>query len=103
MLGESAAETILWDRPFQDSLDRLLERAGSPTVVLATGDPMWFGVGATLARHVPADEMRVIPAPSAFSLAASRLGWPLADCTCLTVHARPVDALARHLAPKPGS
>ncbi|MCB8838654.1 precorrin-6y C5,15-methyltransferase (decarboxylating) subunit CbiE [Aurantimonas sp. VKM B-3413] len=99
MLGDTAAETILWDKPFSDSLDRLLERTGFPTVVLATGDPMWFGVGATLARHVPADEMRVIPAPSAFSLAASRLRWPLADCTCLTVHARPVDALSRHLAP----
>ncbi|MEX6507418.1 precorrin-6y C5,15-methyltransferase (decarboxylating) subunit CbiE [Jiella sp. M17.18] len=99
MLGETEAETVLWDKPFADGLEKLLSHAGTPTVVLATGDPMWFGVGATLARHLTPDEMTVIPTPSAFSLAAARLGWGLADCACLTVHGRPVEAVARHLAP----
>ncbi|TFF25667.1 precorrin-6y C5,15-methyltransferase (decarboxylating) subunit CbiE [Jiella endophytica] len=99
MLGVSDAETILWGRPFSDGLEALLARAGTPTVVLATGDPMWFGIGATLARHVPPEDMRVFSAPSAFSLAAARLGWPLQDTACLTVHGRPVDQLSRHLFP----
>ncbi|NDW04850.1 precorrin-6y C5,15-methyltransferase (decarboxylating) subunit CbiE [Jiella pacifica] len=99
MLGETRAETILWDKPFTAALDRLRARAGTPTVVLATGDPMWFGVGATLARHVGPGEMRVLPAPSAFSLAAAKLGWPIQMTACLTVHGRPVDQLSRHLFP----
>ncbi len=49
------------------------------STVLASGDPMWYGVGATLARHFPREEMTILPQPGAFSLAAARLGWPLAD------------------------
>jgi precorrin-6Y C5,15-methyltransferase (decarboxylating) len=100
MLGESAAETVAWGSPFSASIERLEACAGTPTVVLATGDPMWFGVGATLTRHFAPEAMRIIPAPAAFQLAASRLGWPLQDCACLTVHGRPVEAVARALAPE---
>ena len=84
---------------FGDSMIALQACAGSPTVVLATGDPMWFGVGATLTRHVDPAEMRVLPSPSAFQLAAAALCWPLADCQCLTVHGRPLEAVSRHLSP----
>jgi len=43
---------------------------------------------------------QVIPHLSAFTLAAARLGWPIADCACLTVHGRSIDLLAPHLAPR---
>lgn len=99
MLGDHSARRLEWARPFARSLEALAARRGRPTVVLATGDPMWFGVGAALAREIPAAEMRVLAAPSAFSLAAARLGWPLEDATCLSVHGRPVEAVARHLQP----
>ena len=81
--------------------DRRAPRAssGDPTAVLATGDPMWFGIGATLSSMLDPGEMRVLPSPSAFSLAAARLGWPLQDCDCLTVHGRPLETLNRVLAP----
>jgi precorrin-6B C5,15-methyltransferase / cobalt-precorrin-6B C5,C15-methyltransferase len=68
-------------------------------VVLASGDPMWFGVGELLVRHFDRSELRVLPAPSAFSLVCARLGWPLADVACLSAHGRPLSALRRHLAP----
>jgi len=67
--------------------------------VLASGDPLWYGVGVLLARHFSADEMTILPQPSAFSLAAARLGWALADCACLSLHGRPFDTLRLHLAP----
>lgn len=67
--------------------------------MLASGDPFLYGVGATLSRHVAAEEMRTIPAPSAFSLAASRLGWPLQDVTTISLHGRPVDLIRPHLHP----
>jgi precorrin-6Y C5,15-methyltransferase (decarboxylating) len=55
-----------------------LQYRGRPICVLATGDPFHYGVGAVLARRIDAREMNVLPAPSAFSLAAARLAWSLA-------------------------
>ena len=85
----AARET--WPTPF--SLEPLLARRGQPTCVLASGDPMLFGVGASLARQLPATELRVLPAPSSLSLAAARLGWALQEVACLSLVARPLAAL----------
>jgi precorrin-6Y C5,15-methyltransferase (decarboxylating) len=85
----------LWPSPF--SLDPVLVKRGEPVCVLASGDPMFFGVGASLARQLPSDEMQVLPAPSSCSLAAARMGWPLQDVVTLSVVARPVAALNAQL------
>ena len=84
-----------WPSPF--SLEPVLEQRGTPVCVLASGDPMLFGVGASLARQVTSEELQVLPAPSSYSLAAARLGWPLQDVTLLSVVARPLAALNSHL------
>ncbi|NMX94071.1 MULTISPECIES: precorrin-6y C5,15-methyltransferase (decarboxylating) subunit CbiE [unclassified Pseudomonas] len=89
-------ERQLWPSPF--SLEPLLARRFEPICVLASGDPMFYGVGASLARQVAADELLILPAPSSVSLAAARLGWPLQDVVTLSVVARPVAALNAHLA-----
>ncbi|WP_439853916.1 precorrin-6y C5,15-methyltransferase (decarboxylating) subunit CbiE [Pseudomonas yamanorum] len=89
-------ERQLWPRPF--SLEPVLARRGEAVCVLASGDPMFYGVGASLARQVPADELLILPAPSSVSLAAARLGWPLQDVVTLSVVARPLAALNAHLA-----
>lgn len=94
---DTAAERLSWSN-LEDLVAALRARRGRRCCVLASGDPMWFGIGASLSRHFPPDEMTVLPHPGAFSLAAARLGWPLQDSLCLTVHGRPVDALALHLA-----
>ena len=88
-------ERQLWPSPF--SLEPLLALRGEPICVLASGDPMFFGVGASLARHLPGAEMLILPAPSSVSLAAARLGWPLQDVVILSVVARPVAALNAHV------
>ena len=90
-------ETQTWLSPFEKSVEALLARRGKPTVVLASGDPFFYGVGATLSRSIPTAEMTVIPAPSSFSLAASRLGWPLQETTVLSLHGRPIDLIRPHL------
>lgn len=89
------AERQLWPSPF--SLAPVLERYGEPVCVLASGDPMFFGVGASLARQLPSSEMLVLPAPSSCSLAAARMGWPLQDVVTLSVVARPIAALNAQL------
>lgn len=88
-------ERQLWPSPF--SLEPVLARRGEPVCVLASGDPMFFGVGASLARQLSGDEMQVLPAPSSCSLAAARMGWPLQDVVTLSVVARPVAALSAQL------
>lgn len=89
----------VWPQPFalaQDMLSSLLDRN---VVILASGDPQHFGIGATLARWFPDVDRLVVPQASAFSLAAAALGWAVQECRCLTVHGRPLDALHLHLAP----
>ncbi|WLH13382.1 precorrin-6y C5,15-methyltransferase (decarboxylating) subunit CbiE [Pseudomonas hefeiensis] len=88
-------ERELWPSPF--SLEPLLARRGEAMCVLASGDPMFYGVGASLAKQLPGEQMLVIPAPSSCSLAAARMGWPLQDVVTLSLVARPLAALNAHL------
>lgn len=88
-----------WSSPLDASIIAIKSRRGRGVVVLASGDPFFFGMGATLSRHIDPSEMIVLPAPSAFSLAASRLGWPLQDVATVSVHGRPIDLIRPHLQP----
>ncbi|TLG89917.1 precorrin-6y C5,15-methyltransferase (decarboxylating) subunit CbiE, partial [Pseudomonas edaphica] len=89
-------ERQLWPSPF--SLEPVLASRGEPVCVLASGDPMFYGVGASLARQVAAEELLILPAPSSVSLAAARLGWPLQEVVTLSLVARPLAAINTHLA-----
>jgi precorrin-6Y C5,15-methyltransferase (decarboxylating) len=100
MVRQGEAERIVWERPLGRAIDAIEARRGRRVTVLASGDPLWYGVGVTLARRFPREEMTIVPQPSAFSLAAARLGWPLADCATITLHGRPLDTLRLHIAPK---
>src|SRR5829696_7048315 len=100
MVPESRAERLLWRSPLGDTIPEIAARRGRRVTVLASGDPLWYGVGVLLARHFRREEMTIVPQPSAFSLAAARLGWALADCTTLSLHGRPLDGLRLHLAPR---
>ncbi len=91
---------LTWGAGFRETLAEILKLRGTPVTVLATGDPMHFGIGATLRRYVAAEEMFVLPSPSAFSLAASRLGWPLQSVTQISLHGRPLAFLNRHVMPR---
>jgi precorrin-6Y C5,15-methyltransferase (decarboxylating) len=97
--GLSQAEQLTWEIPLARTVARIRAAQGRRVVVLATGDPMWFGIGVTLARDFETGDYVISPSLSAFTLAASRLGWPLADSVCLTVHGRPIELILRHLIP----
>ncbi len=99
LAGPLSGETLAWPSPLSDAYPAILARRGQPTCVLATGDPFHYGVGAELARLVPAGEIVAYPQPSAFSLAAARLGWPLAEVACLTLHGRALERVIPHLQP----
>ena len=89
----------VWASPLSQTIARIEGWRGRPVAVLASGDPMHFGVGCTLTRHFAIEEMRVVPAPSSFSLAAARLGWPLQEVECVSLHARPAASIVPLIAP----
>lgn len=77
-----------WPQPFSAVVERVKPLAGRRTVILATGDPMNYGVARKLMEFIPFTEMDIIPHLSAFALAASRVGWSIPDCDTLTLHGR---------------
>ncbi|MCP3398478.1 precorrin-6y C5,15-methyltransferase (decarboxylating) subunit CbiE [Bradyrhizobium sp. CCGB20] len=85
-----------WPVPFD--ADVVLSCRGRPTAVLASGDPFWYGAGASLAEKLDTGEWVAHSAPSTFSLAAARLGWRLEAVVCLGLHAAPFERLVPHLA-----
>ena len=99
LAGPLDAETLVWPSPIEEALDAIEAWRGKPVCVLASGDPFFFGVGAMLTRRFSPVEMMSIPAPSAFALAASRLGWSQQDCALLSLHGRPLEAIIPHLQP----
>jgi precorrin-6B C5,15-methyltransferase / cobalt-precorrin-6B C5,C15-methyltransferase len=88
-----------WPSPFDGAADEVGRHRGRQICVLASGDPFHYGVGAVLARHIDPREMIVLPAPSAFSLAAARLGWSVPDTVLLSLHGRSLDLIRPHLQP----
>jgi precorrin-6B C5,15-methyltransferase / cobalt-precorrin-6B C5,C15-methyltransferase len=94
-----------WPSPIDALVDELVARAvehgaDGTVCVLASGDPMLHGIGATLARRLPADRLVVHPHPSAFALACARLGWPEAEVELVSAVAQPPEVLARLLQPR---
>jgi precorrin-6Y C5,15-methyltransferase (decarboxylating) len=99
LAGPLTAETLVWPSPIDNALEAIEAHRGQPACVLASGDPFFYGVGAMLMRRFAADEMICVPAPSAFALAAARLGWSQQDCALLSLHGRPLEAIIPHLQP----
>jgi precorrin-6Y C5,15-methyltransferase (decarboxylating) len=99
LVPDNGQERITWPSPLSRAFEMIVARRGTPLCVLASGDPMWFGIGASLSRFLSTDDYVVHPAPSSFSLAAARVGWPLQNTATLTAHGRPLEALHPHIHP----
>lgn len=89
MLPTSSARQLLWPQPFSAVVEQLRPLTGTRTVVLATGDPLNFGVARKILTFVSKSEVEIIPHLSAFSMAAAHMGWSIPDCDCFTIHGRP--------------
>jgi precorrin-6Y C5,15-methyltransferase (decarboxylating) len=90
---------LAWPSPIGDALPEIERHRGRPVVVLASGDPLHYGVGDLLLRSFPANETLCLPNASAFSLAAARLGWSLQDVALVSLHGRALEGIVRHLQP----
>ena len=85
---EVKAERIAWPSPFDAMIETIRSFRGKRAVVLVTGDPLWYSVGARIMRALPEGSIRFHPQLSSFQLAACRMGWSMADIETLTVHGR---------------
>ena len=99
LVPASAAERLQWKSPLSETVSLIEEARGENVVVIATGDPLDYGIGVTLLRHFPASELMIVPALSAFTLAGARMGWPRQGVECITLHGRPLERLRRCLFP----
>ncbi|MFI6166665.1 precorrin-6y C5,15-methyltransferase (decarboxylating) subunit CbiE [Nocardia sp. NPDC051052] len=95
---DSVGERVVWPSPLVPALPGLFERyAGARVCVLASGDPMFYGIGVTLARLLGAAALRVLPQPSSASLACARLGWGLAETPVVSVVGRALETVLPEL------
>jgi precorrin-6B C5,15-methyltransferase / cobalt-precorrin-6B C5,C15-methyltransferase len=92
-------QRVSWPSPIGNALPEIEKHRGRPVAVLASGDPFHYGVGDLLMRTIPADETLCLPQPSAFSLAAARLGWSLQDVSQVSLHGRALEGIVRYLQP----
>ena len=76
---------------------------GERVLVLADGDPLLFGIGATLVRLLGEEAVRLLPAVSSLQQACARLALPWHKVICLSLHGRddlgPLNAAAGKNAP----
>ncbi|WP_439103729.1 precorrin-6y C5,15-methyltransferase (decarboxylating) subunit CbiE [Celeribacter marinus] len=99
LIAHLTTERRAWPSPFDALISDLKSLKGKRVVVLATGDPLWYSVGARIARDIDPSEILFHPQLSAFQLAAARMGWSLADCETLTIHGRPAEQIIPFLTP----
>lgn len=100
LIGDHPAERLAWPSPMLPALAALFDRLrGRRVCALASGDPMFYGLGSTLCRVLGADRLEIIPHPSSVSLACARMRWPVHEVTVLSAVGRPLDRLRRVLAP----
>ncbi|MEU2156935.1 precorrin-6y C5,15-methyltransferase (decarboxylating) subunit CbiE [Streptomyces sp. NPDC019396] len=96
--AECGGERVPWPSPLRPAVPGLLAaHAGRRIAVLASGDPMFYGIGRALADELGARALRVLPHPSSVSYACARLGWPLEDTETVTLVGRPLASLAAAL------
>ncbi|MFT8417931.1 MAG: precorrin-6y C5,15-methyltransferase (decarboxylating) subunit CbiE [Acetobacter sp.] len=93
-------QCIAWPTPFSAGVQQVLGLRGHSVVVLASGDPFFYGVGGVLARSIGVGEMLCLPAPSSVALACARLGWAREGCHVVSVCGRPMARLRPFLQPR---
>lgn len=100
--SDDTRDRISWSKDLGADIEGFAPRAQAENiVVLASGDPLMYGIGSRLIDHFGAENVLVLPSANAFSLAAARMGWPLSDpmVSCVSIHGLALQNLALHIQP----
>ena len=100
LVPKGAAKHAVWGQNFDNGITTIQANQGRRVVVLASGDPMHFGIGPRLLKFFSIDNIEIIPTIGSFSLAAARMGWSIPDITCLTLHGRVLETVNLYLTPE---
>jgi precorrin-6Y C5,15-methyltransferase (decarboxylating) len=101
-VGKACPALVASDQP--DAAFTKLEAGraeGQRAVVLASGDPLWFGIGRLLLQRFGPEALAFEPAPSSMQLAFARIGRPWQDASWISLHGRDSEALAAALQKRP--
>ncbi len=93
------AKQIPWPTPFDALTDTVLSHQNDRVALLATGDPLWYSIGAIYARLITPEDIIFYPQISAFQWAAARMGWGLAGVETLSLHGRPLQTIIPFIQP----
>lgn len=90
LFPNAPAERIQLSAQLETALMALEQRyrAGQSVVVLADGDPLFFGIGATLAQRLGRHALHILPAVSSLQEACARLALPWHNVACVSLHGR---------------
>ena len=99
MLPADMRSRLVWAFPIESTIQQIISCRGKSVCVLASGDPLWFGIGTTLLKKIPMEEIVIIPSPSTFSLICARLGWSLNEVETLSLCGRPASLLHTYIYP----
>ena len=99
MLPADVRSRLVWAFPIESTIQQIISCRGKSVCVLASGDPLWFGIGTTLLKKIPMEEVVIIPSPSTFSLICARLGWSLNEVETLSLCGRPASLLHTYIYP----
>ncbi len=89
LFPEFPGEKVVIDSNFSEVVERL-QTAEGQVVVLASGDPLFFGIGRLLLRNFPADELEFVPNVSSVQYAFARLKEPWDDAVFVSAEGRGV-------------
>jgi precorrin-6Y C5,15-methyltransferase (decarboxylating) len=98
-LSEVQRSHIVWESPIEKTIQQIISDHGKAVCILASGDPLWFGIGTTLLKRIPIEEVLIIPAPSTFSFICARLGWSINEVETLSLCGRPAALLQTYIHP----
>jgi len=85
-------ERIVLEGGMGAAMDRVVELSNEHQIcVLASGDPLFFGIGARIARRVGSEHVEMIPAPSSVQWAFARTGIAWEDADFVSVHGRSIE------------
>ena len=99
MIPEDMRSRLVWASPIEETIQKIINYRGKSVSVLASGDPLWFGIGNTFLKRIPIEEVSIIPSLSTFSLICARLGWSLNEVDTLSLCGRPASLLQTYIYP----
>lgn len=89
----------VWENPINLSLEKVLQHKPNPVVILASGDPFWYGIGPLAIHSLQPDEWESFPAISSYTLACNKLGWHGQNIQTVSLCGRPLETLRPALTP----